>query len=287
MNPVTYEDKKRLIESRERKKGTIGNAVDTALRTSEAHEAARESCGGGACPGFSRAFARILGVRRRDQGVGGLVAALDAKAGCKAGTASKSRLEDTRGKLEQHRNKLLARRDALEQEARAQLAAGRKQEALRCLRRKKALDTQVASTSEVLCALEMQGDVIEQASLQRDVVMALGASAKTLQKDKKLLSKAESAVDASVEMKDLADGLQDIMAEFASPMTAGSYDDDELLAELEELQSVSAAAAASPAEGGGGVRKTAAPRPASEPAREKVNLPSAPTYRPQLSGAEA
>jgi hypothetical protein len=83
-------------------------------------------------------------------------------------------------------------------------------------------------------ALEAQSDMLEQTQLQKEVAAALGATAKSLKKEKGLLSKAEDAVDAAAEMKDMHDDLSQVMAGLGDAVH-NDVDEDELLAELEEM----------------------------------------------------
>ena len=119
-------------------------------------------------------------------------------------------------------------------EAARLMKLGQKNAAMRALKKSKALEKQLASNQASLLAVEQQVDMLSQAHLQRTMADALHASSKGLKKDKKMLKKAEGAVEEAQEARDLADDLGQVMAEFAT--TGGGYEDDEeLLAELQEM----------------------------------------------------
>ena len=128
-------------------------------------------------------------------------------------------------------------------EARALMLGGQKKAALRQMRRVKMIEGQLASVQSAADALEQQQLVLEQAALQKEMTSALSSSAKGLKKSKKLLSQAETAVEDASEARDAADDLSNVLAEFTTTSML-SADDDELLAELEEM--------AAAGDGGGG-----------------------------------
>ena len=119
-------------------------------------------------------------------------------------------------------------------EARALMMGGQKKAALRQMRRVKMIEGQLASVQSAADALEQQQLVLEQAALQKEMTSALSSSAKGLKKSKKLLSQAETAVEDASEARDAADDLSNVLAEFTTTSVT-SADDDELLAELEEM----------------------------------------------------
>ena len=121
-------------------------------------------------------------------------------------------------------------------EARALMVGGQKKAALRQMRRVKMIEGQLASVQSAADALEQQQLVLEQAALQKEMTTALSSSAKGLKKSKKLLSQAETAVEDASEARDAADDLSNVLAEFTTTSML-SADDDELLAELEEMAS--------------------------------------------------
>lgn len=113
-------------------------------------------------------------------------------------------------------------------------AAGNKAQALRALKKSKASEKTLATTQAALDAVQQQQDILEQAQVQQQLASALGSTSKKLKADKKMLSKAESAVDEASEARDLAADLESVVTEFAQNGSAFD-DEDELLAELDEL----------------------------------------------------
>ena len=120
-------------------------------------------------------------------------------------------------------------------EARALKMGGQKKAALRQMRRVKMIEGQLASV-QARPTRRQQQLVLEQAALQKEMTTALSSSAKGLKKSKKLLSQAETAVEDASEARDAADDLSNVLAEFTTTSML-SADDDELLAELEEMAS--------------------------------------------------
>ena len=114
------------------------------------------------------------------------------------------------------------------------MKSGNKALALRELKRAKALDAQVAATQQVLDAVESQTDLLEASAMQKQVAAALGATAKTLKKERGLVTKAEAAVETASELRDLHEDLTSVMSGLGDA-THTDYDEDELLGELQEM----------------------------------------------------
>lgn len=112
---------------------------------------------------------------------------------------------------------------------------GRQEEAVRELRKSKAIEKQLAAARMALDTLERQQDMIAETTLQRELATALKSTTEGVKaKNKGLLSLAESAVDQSVEVRD---DVEDVAAVFEGMVPAydTGVDDDDLLAELNEL----------------------------------------------------
>ena len=180
---------------------------------------------------MARTLSRLFGVRQRSSRKQLSDALREASSVGSAGNKNKLQLatQKMQGKLLE----LESRSDAARRDAYAFQKAGNRASALRSLKRAKIIEKQVATLQNAVDSLEVQSDVLEQTQLQREVAVALGQTASSLKRDQKLLKKAEAAVDASQEMRDLAENLTDVMAELGG--TNGDFDDDELLAELESM----------------------------------------------------
>ena len=114
------------------------------------------------------------------------------------------------------------------------MAQGKKQEAMGALKRAKALEKQAEVAASTHAAIEQQKDMLESSALQREVATALSASiATTKKKTRGLLEKAERAVDGSVELRDAADEISEVMGGLN---TNDQFDEDDLMEELELMQ---------------------------------------------------
>ena len=158
---------------------------------------------------------RVFGVATKRATPAGKLAA--------AASSMKSRIESLESRA------LQSRKSASEQ-----MKLGNKAAAMRELKRCKALEKQAISTQNVMDAIETQSDMLEQTALQKEVADALGATAKSIKKEKGLISKAEDAVDAAAEMRDLHEDLVSVMAGLGDTLT-NEFDEDELLSELNDM----------------------------------------------------
>jgi len=214
----TVDAKAEALQRRLADQKRIGVEVDSVIIGSDAADA------GCLCSALRAGLERAVGVRR-----GGATRIVGKKLD-QAGHAQ-FKLDSAARGMQDRLEKLEAR--AAEHRAAAADAAraGNKALGLRELRRAKALERQAASVQTALAAVEQQADVLQNASLQREVASAIGASAKSLKKDKKLLEKAEAAADSAVEMRDLSEDVQSVLSSIAE--STADNDEDELLAELD------------------------------------------------------
>ena len=138
---------------------------------------------------------------------------------------------------------------------------GNKEEALRELRRAKGVEKQLATARTAQATLEKQMDLLEESVLQKELTAALKSTTSTIKlKSKGVLESAEVAIDGAQEA---SDEVADIAQVFEGLAPSGDVDDDELLAELDELIGVSAVAVA----------------PATGAADHIASFPTAPTHR--------
>ena len=123
------------------------------------------------------------------------------------------------------------------------MSQNNKAQALMQLKKAKAAEKQLETATATHAALESQVDVLEQSALQREVASALSASVATSKKRHKgLLSKAENAVDGAEEIKDMSEDV----ATALGGLQVEQWDEDELLAELEEMGAPEPTPAAEP-----------------------------------------
>tara|TARA_B110000967_G_scaffold208452_1_gene260714 strand:- start:2267 stop:3253 length:987 start_codon:yes stop_codon:yes gene_type:complete len=300
----TVEEKEEQLKSRKNQQRALGKQIDKMISEGQhAQQGSAVGCGGpGLCPSIGRGLARMLGLSRSagavatseievgvekpgvQRAMGGQVGmALFGKPLGKKGTAA--------GKLEAATSAMRARVEELDRRvatgkaaSMAAMKAGNKQLAMRELKRAKMMEKQAFSTQSALDAVEAQSDMLEQTALQREVASALGATAKSLKSQKGLLSKAEDAVDAAAEMRDLHEDLSQVMAGLGES-TSNDYDEDDL---MEELQGMMADDTADPPAAANGVAESENMRKAQEELerqhalydeaeRMRQGLPAAPT----------
>lgn len=157
------------------------------------------------------------------------------------GLAGAKKASDPARMLEQAASVMRARIEQLEQRAAEQrseaarlIKLGQKQAAMRALKKAKQLEASVAANSASLDAVEQQVDLLAQAAVQKTLTSALETTSKTMQKDKKLVSRAEKAVDDVSEVRDMADDLNNAMSELANH-GSNDIDEDDLAEELEAM----------------------------------------------------
>ena len=109
------------------------------------------------------------------------------------------------------------------------------EEALREMKRVKAVEKQLATATAALEALERQEDMLAQSTLQRELAVALSTTNKEVKKKHKgLLGFAEKTIDQAVELKDDAEDIGAVFDGLVGSTDTG-VDDDDLLKELDDL----------------------------------------------------
>lgn len=121
-------------------------------------------------------------------------------------------------------------------QAQLQMKEGAKPAALRSLRRSKQLAAQAQNLAKASMAVERQADMLEEAGLQQEVAKALQAGVKDIKKVQSAMKTVESISDDASAMADDVDEINALLAQLADTgADASSIDDDELLAELQEM----------------------------------------------------
>tara|TARA_B110001452_G_scaffold266582_1_gene273833 strand:- start:60 stop:959 length:900 start_codon:yes stop_codon:yes gene_type:complete len=168
----------------------------------------------------SASAARLFGQRGKQ-----------ATAATKLAQASESmqvRVDQLSAKLEETRKRAVALKQT-----------GKGTEALQAMKRAKGIEKQLSSAMGAHEAIERQVDLLAESELQKEVSAALSESVKTVKKKTKgLLSSTETAVDDSHEIKDLAD---DVAQALGGLQSNDTYDDDELMEELNAIMGTDAA----------------------------------------------
>uniref|UniRef100_A0A7S4B3Z7 Uncharacterized protein n=1 Tax=Chrysotila carterae TaxID=13221 RepID=A0A7S4B3Z7_CHRCT len=152
-------------------------------------------------------------------------------------TAAIAKLRDASETLEKREEHLIRKIDMEIKQARTFNAAGKKREALTCIKRKKMYEKQLEQISGAKMTLETQRLALENVNINRETLEAqrLGAAAMSA------ATKQMGGVEAVEETMDsVEEGLQDAdeigQAMARSVNTGLDQDDDELLAELEGLE---------------------------------------------------
>lgn len=155
--------------------------------------------------------------------------------GSKPSVNPSSKLSEAATAMETRISELEKRVSEQKSEARKAMAAGNKQAALRAMKKAKQIEKQIGSNQAALDAVETQVDLLAQAEMQKTVASALSKTSKGIKKDKKLLKRAEDALDGATEVRDLADDLNNVMGDFAANSGPTDLDDDDLLEELQSM----------------------------------------------------
>jgi hypothetical protein len=175
----------------------------------------------------------------------------------KLSTASRQIMERATLMRERAESSRTAARGCAERKQRAQ--------ALTHLRRAKAQEAQADKLESASVAVQHQSDVLEEASLHVEVAKALGETQKTLKRSQKAITKCESAVDDAAELRDMNDEMHGVLAQLGDSSSA-TIDDDDLMAELDEMmapdrpavaESAIAVAVGTACDGKGGVASVA------------------------------
>lgn len=230
----TAEDKQTILKHRLQQQKALGAQIDRVLAIADA-----EQPGCGVC----RIWRYLVGTRRTTA----LAPATDAstaKRSASGATGAQARLfgmkkadphvklAEAAATMEKRIQELELRAESERAEAKRQMHLGQKAGAMRMLKKSKATEKQLEANQASLLAVEQQVDLMAQAQMQKEIASALSSSSRGMKAQKKLLKNAESAVDDAQDARDMADDLGNVMAEFAN---SGNADEDELLAELQQM----------------------------------------------------
>lgn len=147
-------------------------------------------------------------------------------------------MRDTIETIEKRETHIQRKIDSEVTNAKKLSAAGKKREALQCIKRKKMYEKQLEQISNTKMTLEQQQITLESMNLNREVLAAQRQAAQSMQQQ----TQAMGGVDAVDETMDaVEDGLNDAeeIAEALSRSIATpgiDADEDDLLAELEGLE---------------------------------------------------
>lgn len=253
----TVDEKSRVLKERDSEQRDLGRTIDRLIVDGNiARDEADTGCmGRGLCPTIGRRVARFLGLSQRPKMVSTKEIEVSVTSSGRSEAVRANGSEISRAVLglvpsrkKTPQSKLAAASEAMQTRiqsldsraadsrvaATASIKAGNKTTALRELKRAKMLEKQAQSTQSAMDALEAQSDMLEQTALQKEVAAALGASAKSLKREKGLISKAEDAVDTAAEVRDMHEDLTQVMSGLGDTVFP-DVDEEELLSELQGM----------------------------------------------------
>jgi hypothetical protein len=154
-----------------------------------------------------------------------------------AKTGAEQKLAFAFSSIEQRIAQLEARGVSQRAQAKAAHAAGNKVMALRSLKLAKASEEKASKLHGLAVAIERQRDTLEDVGLQQNIAQALGAGVANMKKAQKALKGVEAIADETVDMRDVAEDLSAALATLGDTAFDDlSLDDDDLIAELETMQ---------------------------------------------------
>lgn len=228
------QEKSAILKEREEQQRRLGKQIDHLILKADSEPPGCATCG----------LWRIFAGRSRTTPTR-VAASEHASKVSMSATSTQERLfgrkkANPESKLAEAAASMEQRIEQLEEKARGERAEARrfmqnnmKPAAVRVLKRAKATEKAIAVTQSSLIAVEEQGAVLAEAAMQKQIATALASSSKGIKAQKHLLKSAESAVDDAADARDMALDLSTVMSEFSS--SAAAHDEDELLAELEDL----------------------------------------------------
>lgn len=154
--------------------------------------------------------------------------------GSSKGDVASSRLRSAASSIETRTSELEERALAARAAAKEGHKSGSRTLALRHLKRAKQIEGQISALQNAQLAVERQADVLEDAGLQQEVAAALTVSAATVKKSQSTLSKVEKAVDGIQEVQEIGADVQMTLGQLSAFGVDEAFDEDELMAELEQ-----------------------------------------------------
>jgi charged multivesicular body protein 4 len=146
-----------------------------------------------------------------------------------------SKLRETLDMLEKREMFLQKKIDQQTADAKKYMAQKNKRAALMCLKRKKTYETQMEKLSGARMTIEQQVMTLEGANVSLEAMSAMkmgAASMKTIHSELNI-DKVDDTMEEIREQMDLANEINDAISQ---PIGSETFDDDELLSELNELE---------------------------------------------------
>ncbi|XP_035486089.1 charged multivesicular body protein 4b [Scophthalmus maximus] len=146
-------------------------------------------------------------------------------------------------RLRETEEMLTKKQEFLEKKIEQELATAKKngtknkRAALQALKRKKRYEKQLAQIDGTLSTIEFQREAIENANTNTEVLKTMGFAAKALEGAHKHMDidKVDDLMADITEQQELAQEISDVISRPVGPM-GEDFDEDELLAELEEME---------------------------------------------------
>jgi len=149
-----------------------------------------------------------------------------------------AKLNETLDMLEKREQFLQKKCEQQTAEAKKFMAAKNKRAALMCLKRKKTYEVQIEKISGAMMTIEQQKMALEGANVSLEAMNAMkigAASMKSIHSELNI-DKVDDTMDEIREQMDIANEINEAIS---TPLGGDVMDEDELLAELEELESES------------------------------------------------
>ena len=157
------------------------------------------------------------------------------RKGAHAQSSPSAKLSQASQSIEARMEELKQRAQSAKQQAMAAHKAGDKTTALRMMQRAKATDKQMTAMWHALSALERQTEMLEEASLQKQVADALSVSVKKMKGSQKLLEGVDKLSDDAAEMRDISEDVRNALSSISESANDPGLDDDDLMQELESM----------------------------------------------------
>ncbi|XP_061429222.1 charged multivesicular body protein 4b-like [Lethenteron reissneri] len=162
--------------------------------------------------------------------------------GSSQGSSSGPTAQEAIHKLRETEEMLVKKQEFLEGKVDAEVALARrhgtanKRAALSALKRKKRYEKQLAQIDGTLSTIEFQREALENANTNTEVLKTMGFAAKAMKKAHQDMD-IDKVDDLMADITDQQDLAQEISDAISKPMgMSDDYDEDELMAELEEME---------------------------------------------------
>jgi hypothetical protein len=241
-----------MLQSRRSEAAAIETAAQRQAVAAGAEEAPHVGCFGkfvtctlfkqGATRVATREDAAAVGVRMESAAQSGLLNRLVGVR--KKGAAEGEKLEVATQSVVVRVSSLREKVDAARKRAVAAKKMGRNEEALREMKKLKAVEKQLLTAQAALDALERQADLMAESQLQKELTTALQTTTQSVKaKSKGVLQSAEVAIDDAHEVRD---DVQDIAQVFEGLTPDDGHDEGELQAELDAMMGAAPSPASAP-----------------------------------------